>query len=328
MKVLIIGCGAVGLAVAASLYQAGEKPDLVARGRTAAAVRSGGIERCGVFPAVSVPSGALGVFESAKAAGRGYDLILNSAKTTGNAEIAADLASCGEGILAPGGLLVLFQNGFGNERAFRGQFDEKRICLSSFAVGFERPRPNVSEVTVFSSGIRIGNLSGGAPEPARALAKAIAAGGIPAEATDEIAKTVWAKLLYNCALNPLSALLRVDYGGLARSESSLSLIRDIIRELFAVMHAAGYETFWKTAEDYEKDFFGKIFPPTYGHRSSTLQDMERKISTEIDSLNGAVVRLGAEHGVQTPVNATIVRLVKAAESVYAYRPGVEKDECL
>ena len=58
------------------------------------------------------------------------------------------------------------------------------------------------------------------------------------------------------------------------------------------MCASGHETFWKDADSYIKDFFDKILPPTYGHRSSTLQDIERKIPTEIDSMNGAVVTMG------------------------------------
>lgn len=316
MKVLIIGCGAVGVSIAASLSECGVQTDLIARGRTAEAIRRGGIERRGIFQPVTIPAERLQVFESARESGSGYDFIIVSSKTTGNPEIASDLESRARDILAPGGLLVLFQNGFGNERYFLHTFNSSAICLASFAIGFQRPQPNISEVTVFSSPVQIGRLGGGTPENAKKLAEAVDRGGIPCAVTEEIGKTVWAKLLYNCSLNPLSAILHVNYGGLVTSDSSVWLVKAIIDETFAVMRAAGYETFWKDADSYKKEFFERILPPTFEHRSSTLQDMERKIPTEIDSLNGAVTRLGKENNVPVPVNETIVRLVKAAEGLY------------
>lgn len=127
---------------------------------------------------------------------------------------------------------------------------------------------------------------------------------------------MWAKLLYNCALNPLSAILGVNYGGLIKSESGIQLFCQIIDEIFAVMNASGHSTFWLDAESYKKDFFENTLPPTYAHRSSTLQDMERKIPTEIDSLNGAVVRIGEAYHIPAPCNAVITRMIKSAESLY------------
>lgn len=318
MKVLIIGAGAVGLALAASLYDSGVQVDLVARGETARSIREGGIIRCGIFRGVTVPAGAVRVFGSVPGAGSGYDYILVSSKTTGNTEIASGLQARRADILTPGGFVVLFQNGYGNERVFAGAVDAEKILHASFAIGFQRPRRNVSEVTVITKPALIGRLSGGAPEEAKPLTDAVTQGGIPCSLTDEIAKTMWAKLLYNCALNPISALLGTDYGGLVQCESSVALLGRVIDEIFSVMQAAGHSTFWKDAEAYKKDFFKNILPPTYRHHSSTLQDMERKIPTEIDSLNGAVVRLGNEYGVPTPCNETIVRMVKAAESIYHY----------
>lgn len=318
MKILIIGCGAVGIGLACSLYDAGAQVDLVARGKTAESIRRGGMERHGLFKDIQVPAGKCRVYENARESDGGYDYILVSAKTTGNADIAAALADRREDILAPSGLLVLAQNGFGNERAFLGAFPEERVFSASFAIGFQRPRPNSSELTVFSKPMLIGNLRGRDATLASPLAKAIGDGGIPSQVTDDIAATMWAKLLYNCALNPLSALLQCDYGGLVKSGETIAIMGQIIDEIFAVMHACGYHTFWEDSASYKKEFFGQILPPTYGHRSSTLQDMERMIPTEIESLNGAVVRLGAEYSVPTPCNAMIVRLIKAKESLYNY----------
>ncbi len=92
------------------------------------------------------------------------------------------------------------------------------------------------------------------------LSEFIDRGGIPCGLTEELDKTLWAKLLYNCTLNPLSAILGTNYGGLLNSESAISLMeRDHFRG-FAVMRALGHETFWEDAEAYKKDFFGRIYP--------------------------------------------------------------------
>jgi 2-dehydropantoate 2-reductase len=90
----------------------------------------------------------------------------------------------------------------------------------------------------------------------------------------------------------------------------------IIEEVFAVMRASGHGTYWKNAEEYRKAFYEKILPPTYGHRSSTLQDIERKMPTEIDSLNGVIVRMGERFNVDTPRNRVITQIIKAVEALY------------
>lgn len=318
MKVLMIGCGAVGIALAAALYDSNVDTDLIARGTTAESIRQNGIERRGVFRRIVIPADRVHIFGDIDHAGTGYDFIIVSAKTTGNADIAEGLAKRKNDILAPDGKIVLFQNGFGNEEHFSDAFDLRQIYHASFAIGFQRPQPNVSEVTVFSSPVLIGSLFGSSAEACAKLADAIQRGDIPCQLTNEIGKTLWAKLLYNCTLNPLSAILGVNYGGLTRSESSIAIMRRIIDEIFAVMHAAGYDTFWPDADTYQSAFFEKILPPTLEHHSSTLQDMERKIPTEINSLNGAVVRLGEKYHVATPYNSFITQLIQAAESVYHY----------
>lgn len=316
MKVLLIGCGAVGLSLASALYQSNVHVDLVARGKTAEAIRKSGLERCGILGHVSVPFNKIKVFESIEKAEGGYDFIINSAKTTGNNDIAKSLAGRKNDILSSNGIIVLFQNGYGNEQAFADIFDTHRIYHASFAIGFKRPEPNISEVTVITAPVSIGSLFGAPAEKCAELSDAILKGGIPCRLTAEIEKTLWAKMLYNCTLNPLSAILGTNYGGLIKSESSISLMKNIIDEIFAVMHAAGYETFWENAKSYKKVFFETILPPTYEHRSSTLQDIERRIPTEIDSLNGAVVMLGKRLNIDTPCNTVITQIIKSKESLY------------
>ncbi len=317
MKIMLIGCGAVGLSVAAALYDAAEDADLIARGATKESLLENGLMRRGIFKEVTVPAARLRVFDRPDATGRtGYDYIIISTKTTGNGAIAAQLAEGGSSLLAPSGCLILCQNGFENERHFFGLLDKERIYTASFTIGFKRPEPHISEITVFSAPVTIGSLFGGAPQRIEPLVKALERGGLPCQSSEAIAERLWAKLLYNCTLNPLSAVLRTDYGGLARSADAVLLMNRIIDEIFAVMKTAGYSTFWPDAAAYKKAFYEKILPPTYQHRSSTLQDIERRIKTEIDSLSGVIVRLGAEHGIDTPYNQMVFHLIKASEALY------------
>lgn len=315
MKILLTGCGAVGLGIAASLFNAGENPDLIARGKTAAAIRENGIERHGLFQDVVVPAEHIHVYESAyNLTDKRYDYVIVCCKATASEQVAEELGNC-NGLLAENGRIVIFQNGFDNDAPFRKYFQEEAICAASIITGFERSAPNVSIVTVHSAPAVIGGLYGGdgGTEP---LAKAINAGGLPCTTTDNITRALWTKMLYNCTLNPLSAVLGTNYGGLLQSPDGKFMMDKIIEEIFAVMKAAGYSTQWSDAEAYKKDFYGKILPPTAAHRASTLQDMERKIKTEINSLTGVVVRLGEKHGVPVPFNTMLYHLVKAKEALY------------
>ncbi len=96
------------------------------------------------------------------------------------------------------------------------------------------------------------------------------------------------------------------------------MMKGIIEEVFAVMLASGHKTFWPDAKAYQKSFIEKIVPPTAEHRSSTLQDIERQMKTEIDSLTGAIIELGHKHGVPVPYNEMIFHLIKSIEGSYAY----------
>jgi 2-dehydropantoate 2-reductase len=316
MKVLLVGCGAVGLSMATALHTSGTEVHLAARGETGAAIRKNGVERWGILGQAVIPPGTVQAFDTPEDAEGGYDFIINSVKATGNAEVAAGLARRKNDILGPEGRLVLFQNGYGNEQAFTGIFSQSQIYHASFAIGFKRPKPWISEVTVITSPVSIGSIFGCPPEACGPLAEALDCGGIPCRISDEIGKILWAKLLYNCTLNPLSAILKTNYGGLLKSSGSVSIMEAVIDEVFAVMHGAGHETFWENAASYKKEFFDKILPPTYGHRSSTLQDIERQIPTEIDSLNGAVVKLGEQLGIETPRNTVLTQLIKSMEALY------------
>src|SRR5204863_6833592 len=100
-----------------------------------------------------------------------------------------------------------------------------------------------------------------------------------------------------------------------------SLIDSLVEEIFQVVHASGYHTHARTAAEYLDTLYRKLVPATASHRSSMLQDILDGRRTEIDALNGAVVRLGERAGVDVTRNRTIQALVTFAETRSRRSPG-------
>ena len=312
MNVLIYGGGAVGLGIATALIKSGCKVDIVARGKTVEMLEKQGIERRGIFGSFHYKPDFFGVYSSIKEIeDKHYDYILTAVKSNDSETAAKDIKENLDGKFDK---IVLMQNGWGNFEIFSKQFDSKKIFNARVITGFTRPEPNVSEITVHADYIKIGSISGENRESIKELAELIDKGGIPCITTAEIVKDLWAKMLYNCALNPVGAIFGVNYGGLETSEYSREIMKNIVDEIFEVMRAKGYKTYWENSEEYLKTFYEKLLPPTRGHYSSTLQDIRAGKRTEIDALNGQVVNLGEEAGVNVKVNRTIVQMIKFMEN--------------
>ncbi|MDP4143824.1 MAG: 2-dehydropantoate 2-reductase [Bacillota bacterium] len=313
MNALIEGCGAVGLAIAAAIYDFGWKVDFKAEGKTKDAIISNGVIRRGLFKEVIIPNEEITAYESLdKIENKKYDYILICSKTTSNNEIAKEIYD-NSSILKENGKIVIFQNGWGNDEAFLKYFSRNKIYSARVITGFRRPERHISEITVHAAPILIGSIYGEEIQSVTPLAEAINEGGIPCQITDEVAKALWAKMLYNCSLNPLGAILNLTYGQLAESEHTKFIMNKIIEEIYEVMKFGGYESYWSDAEEYKKVFYKELIPPTYNHRSSTLQDIERKIKTEIDTLNGSVVKLAEKSNIKVPYNTMIYNMIKAIE---------------
>jgi len=314
MRVLIYGGGAVGLGVASCLLRSGCEVDIIARRATVDALRAGGLVRTGLFGNFHAEPGMFGLYASlVELQTQAHDFVLVCTKSFDSAAAAQDLA--GKSDYADSGIkLVLFQNGWGNAEAFARHFAPERIYSARVITGFHRHQPNEVEVTVHADAIHIGSLFDADVSALDGLSRAIRDGGIPCETSLHIAKDLWAKMLYNCALNPLGAILRVPYGALAGHTSTQTLMNSIIEEVFEVMTAGGYETHWETAQGFIRAFYDKLVPDTAEHESSMLQDIAAGKRTEIDALNGAVLKLADKSGLAVPHNAAVCNLIKFIES--------------
>ncbi|MBN1362879.1 MAG: 2-dehydropantoate 2-reductase [Sedimentisphaerales bacterium] len=317
MHVLIYGGGAVGLGIASCLLRSECSVDIVARPETVAALRTEGLVRTGLFGSSRAEPGSFGAFDClAEVTGEAYDFVLVCTKSFDSARAAQDLADHQDRI-GTSTRFVLFQNGWGNAEVFATRFPAQRIYNARVITGFHRHRPNEVEVTVHADAIHVGTLFGGDLAPLVPLCRSIHAGGIPCEPTDAVGKDLWAKMLYNCALNPLGAILKVSYGVLAEHATSRELMDCIIAEVFTAMSAAGHQTHWPSAAAFIRIFYERLVPDTASHRSSMLQDITAGKRTEIDALNGAVIALAEKHRVVAPYNRAVYDLVKFVEGAAA-----------
>jgi len=239
--------------------------------------------------------------------------VLVATKTFDTDAAAQELAAAPHAIGA-GTQLVLCQNGWGNAERFAARFPAERVWNARVITGFRKLAPHHVDVTVHAEPVHVGSLFGASTARVAPLCKAIDEGGIPCEPSADIAADLWAKLLYNAALNPLGAILGVPYGALGESPPTRAVLEALARETFAALRAAGFSTHWPSAEAWLADFFARLLPPTAAHESSMLQDLRAGRRTEIDAITGAVVELAARHGVAAPVSAAVLTLVRALEA--------------
>jgi len=315
MKVLIYGAGAVGLGLASCLLKSQAEVCLLARADTVTALRQGGLFRMGIFGRFHAKPTEFTAYESLDEipGSSGFDFILVCTKSFDSAIAAEDL-SRHSGIFSPHTKIILCQNGWGNAEKFLAHFPKECIYSARVITGFTRHKPNEVEITVHADAIHIGSLFGCGLAAVEPIAKAIAAGGIACVTVPDIEKDLWAKMLYNCALNPLGAILDVPYGALAQSRWSRDLMNRIVYEVFGVMVAAGFRAHWQSADDFLKVFYDKLVPDTASHKSSTLQDIAAGRKTEIDALTGQVLLLADKYKIDVPSNHAIFSIIKFLEN--------------
>ena len=314
MNVLVIGAGAVGIGLAASMLSQDARVSIYARGETAKAISENGIRRCGLFTDYSFSSDELCVYSNYDdIAKNSFDYVFITSKTTANDDISEKL-NLHRDILKDDFKIIIFQNGFGNDESYLRFFKKSEVFSARVITGLARHKRHISEVTVYTEPILIGSLQNEDPKDLQIIADMITASGIKCELTLEVDKYLWAKMLYNCALNPLGAILDVSYGKLTENEYSVEIMNSILDEIFEVIKASEYETLWDNADDYRNLFYSKLVPDTYSHYSSTHADIKRRIKTEIDSLNGKVIELAERYDIDVATNRIIYNMVKSIES--------------
>jgi 2-dehydropantoate 2-reductase len=141
------------------------------------------------------------------------------------------------------------------------------------------------------------------------LARLLIAAGVPTDISDNVRGALWAKLILNCAYNALSAITQLPYGRLVRGEGITVVMRDLVDESVAVAKADGVII----PGDVDVAV-RKIAETAAGQYASTARDLARGKRSEIDHLNGLIVRRGEALGIATPANRLLHAIVKLIES--------------
>jgi 2-dehydropantoate 2-reductase len=208
------------------------------------------------------------------------------------------------------GSVASVQNGVGNEEAIAHHV-EHVIRGTTFPAG-KVLEPGVVEWDV-KGDTTIGPFE---PRPApmaevERLAAACTRAGMPTAAVPDARGPQWRKLIFNAATNPIGALTGLTHGQVCDDPGLRRIVSGLVDEGKAVADAQGIEL----DQDPEELIDYAARPDVaYAHKASMLQDVEAKRQTEVDFLNGGVVRFGEELGVPTPLNDAVTALVKGVES--------------
>ncbi len=308
MQFLIYGAGALGQAIGCMLAADGHRVDLVLRQRFLEPLHSSGLEVTGIFGEYRVPPAQIGLLTSLKKGnGSEYDAVLLTTKTYDTDRAITDIAGLSQ-CYCP---VVSMQNGCGNLEKLEERLGRERSLAARVITGFEIERPGLVRITVSADAVHVGGcVRGVIPGAAKRLAEALTHAGLPSVAVADVYQSLFAKLLYNCALNPLGAVLGVHYGALAESDETRMIMDRVIEETFTVIATMGGSTPWPDTAGYRKVFYGQLVPATYHHRPSMLQDLENNKPTEVEAMVGYVAAQGRKYGVTTPCCDLLAALVR------------------
>jgi 2-dehydropantoate 2-reductase len=298
-KIAVVGAGAVGGYFGGMLARAGAPVLFIGRPAFVEAVCKDGL----LLDTVSFRERLKAEAAERLEAVRGAGLILFCVKTVDTAATARAMAPS----LSPGAIVVSMQNGVDNAEQIRAAAGIEAMAAAVYVAASVPAPGHIKHVG------RGDLVLGPENEKTRKVAALFARAQVPCRISDNLAGELWTKLVWNCALNALSALGRATYGEIVENADARKLVETTVYEVLAVAKAAGIEP--AGLEDPKAALAGafKIAEQMSQTRSSTAQDMARGKRTEIDSLNGYIARRAAELGVAVPVNHALFTLVKLAE---------------
>ena len=288
-----MGAGAVGCYYGAMLALAGHEVRMVGRPAHVEAMRRGGLrlEMNSRLRSVAVQASTDAV------ALRGTEIVLFCVKSTDTDGAAAAIAP----YLDPAAIVLSLQNGVDNAERLAAALKQPVIPAVVYVATEMAGSGHVmhhgrGDLVVAKSpvGERVGAM--------------FRAAGVNVELSDNVAGALWAKLIVNCAYNAISAITQLPYGRLVQGEGVHELMRDVVQECLAVARAARVEVpgdAWQAVQ--------RIAQSMPAQFSSTAQDLGRGKPTEIDHLNGFVVRQGEQLGIATPANRALWALVRLLE---------------
>jgi 2-dehydropantoate 2-reductase len=305
MKVAVVGAGAMGCLYGGAFHRAGAEVKLIdVNPGHVAAINTRGLELDTRGGIETLPLPAVRPEEASGTA----DLIVLFTKT-----FHTDAALAGvRAIIGPETHVLTLQNGLGNDEAVARHVAPERVIagvstLPSDMVGPGRVRSHGE------GGSKLYPAFGGDTAFAQEVADLLTAGGLPTHLEPDIQAAIWSKAIFNATMNTLCALTRRTPGFLGAHAESLALIRAMVLEGTAAANASGVAVEAQPILDLTQ----VSVTDHADHEASMLQDVKAGRRTEVDAINGAIVRAARAAGVATPVTETLWRLVKLEEAKLA-----------
>lgn len=308
MRFLVMGAGSIGSVVGGFLHLGGHQVYLLGKGPHIQAVIDRGLSISGIWgehKAQDVPAGT--DVEGMLAGGFRPEWALLTVKSYDTDSALFDLVPALPHMTG----VISLQNGLGNLEAIAEAAQGKAVG-GRVIFGARTVKPGDVEVTVCADDVLLGPGPGG-PQGVSEVCDAFSRCRIPCRYEERILSYIWDKVLYNVCLNALATLLGTDYGHLGDDPGTWAIMETLCGEFYAVASAEGIDPVSPDAGAYLERFREELLPPTRDHRSSMQEDIELGRRTEIDALNGALWRLGREHGIQTPANELLTRMIHFLE---------------
>ena len=294
IKVAVMGAGAVGCYYGGMLARAGHEVVLIARPAHVQAISRDGLRMETTTFDEHVRLNA----SSDPSMVHGAQLVLFCVKSLDTESAGALMLPH----LARDALVLCLQNGVDNADRLRTVLPQHAVAAAVVYVATEMTGPGHvkhhgrGELVIEPSSV------------SQAIAQALIAAGVPTEISSNVRGALWTKLIINCAYNAVSAIAQLPYGKTVVSEGIPDVMRDVVAECQAVAKADGVQVAGDVAAAIRK-----IFETMPNQLSSTGHDLSRGKRTEIDYLNGLIVRRGEALGVATPANRVLWALVKLLE---------------
>ncbi len=203
-------------------------------------------------------------------------------------------------------IFLSLQNGLGNEELLADRAQRVLGGVTGLGVTFVEPG------VVFYAGFGetyVGTVIGVEYDQTMEVVNAFTSCGMPCHLVEDIRTELWRKAVVNACINPLTGLLGVRNGVLSKSEDLMEIIQRVIEEGVEVAAAEGIEL----EVDQVAERVWTVVDATADNKSSMLQDLEKDRKTEIDAINGAIVKAGRSHHIACPFNSALTLLVKASE---------------
>jgi 2-dehydropantoate 2-reductase len=307
VKIAVLGAGALGCAMGSCLSEAGHEVWLINRradhveamNRQGLIVRIDGVDR-------HIPvTAALNAQDMADHAGV-VDLIIVLVKSFHTREAIVSATP----IVGPDTVVLSLQNGLGHEDVLAEVVGRDKVLAGKTYAGGVMLGPGRIIRGTVGKETHIGELDGSLTERVQRIAQAFHGAGLITHVSTNILGTMWDKLLVNVATGALSGITRLAYGDLYQVAEVKACALAAVQEAMDVARACGIRL---SVTDPEQPWLkaGAGLPPDF--KASMLQSLEKGSITEVDYVNGAVVRWGLTCGVPTPVNRTLVACLKGIE---------------